>query len=100
MGGSPKPPKPSDEQIKNEKLSAELMKIQLEQARNPIKLPEIKPPKPMPAPPPPAQESSTEVAQKMEDERRKAYRRTNTRRNTIFAGETGAGLGGGRTILG
>lgn len=104
MGGSSKPPKQSDEQRELERLQIELLEKQLEQANEPIKFPEIKPPKPLPPPPPPAVDSD-EIAQKMEDERRKAMRRTNTARNTLFAGETGpykggSALGGQKTLLG
>ena len=102
MGGSSKPPEPSDEQRELERQQMELMELQLKQAQQPIKLPDIKPPKPLPPPPPPAHESSSEVLQKMEEEKRKAARRTNTARNTIFAGETGGyqKLGGTRNLLG
>lgn len=99
MGGSAKPSGPTDEQRKNERLSAELMKVQLKQAKTPIELPKIETPKPVPPPPPPAVESG-EVAQKMEEARQKAGRRTNTARGTIFAGETGQRLGGAKTLLG
>jgi predicted Zn-dependent protease len=98
MGGSSKPPGPSDQQRKNEAEALKIQREQLELAKKPIELPNIEPPKPLPPPPPPAQESG-EVAQKMEDERRKAARRTNTARGTIFAGETG-GLGGKKSLLG
>ena len=88
MGGSAKAPKASDEQRKNEALSAELMKVQLKQAKTPIVLPDVQPLKPVPPPPPPAM-LSQDAAQAAEDARRKAAARTNTSRNTIFAGDTG-----------
>jgi hypothetical protein len=103
MGGSSKPPGPSDEQRKNEREMLELQKKTFEASQKPIKLPDIAPVKPLPPPPPPAQQSSGEVAQQAEEEKRKAARRTNTGRSTIFAGETGAykqSLGGSKTLLG
>lgn len=100
MGGSKKPPGPTDEQRANERESLKISREQLELAKKPMDLPKFDQPKTLPPPPPPAVESG-EVAQKMEDERRKAGRRTNTARGTIFAGETGkAPLGGNRTLLG
>lgn len=97
MGGSAKPPKPTDAQVKNEKLSAELMKAQLEAAKKPVVLPEIKPPTILPQSPPPIMLSG-EAANAAEAQRRKAANRTNTGRNTIFAGETG-GYNKSKSIL-
>ena len=88
MGGSAKPPKASDDQQRNEKLSYELMKEQLRQAKKPIELPNITPPKPLLQPPPPVTLSG-EAAQAAEDARRKAANRVNAAKGTIFAGETG-----------
>lgn len=79
-----------------------LMEEQLKQAKQPVVMPDIKPPKPLPPPPPPAGQVSGDVAQAEEDARRAAGRRTNTSRGTILAGETGGyrKLGGGSTLLG
>lgn len=77
-----------------------LMEAQRKAAETPIQLPNIQPPKLL-RPPPPAQAFGDEVAAKTEEEKRKAARRTNTARNTIFAGETGGQqLGGQKTLLG
>jgi hypothetical protein len=102
MGGSSKPSGPSDEQRKNERRMMELQEKQFALASKPIELPNIEPIKPLPPPPPPAQASSQEVAQKAEEAKQKAGRRTNTARNTIFAGETGykSSLGGSKSLLG
>lgn len=98
MGGSPKPPQQTDEEEKAQRDQAELMRQQAEAANRPIKIPKIKPPLP---PPPPPTQSSQDVAQAEEDSRRKAYRRVNAGRGTLFAGETGGyGLGGSKTLLG
>jgi hypothetical protein len=83
-----------------EREQFKMMEEQHKKAMQPMVLPDIQPPKPLPPPPPPAQQSSGEVAQKAEEEKRKAARRTNTARGTIFAGETGKRLGGQTTILG
>jgi len=88
MGGSAKAPKQSDESRRLEKLNTEMLQLQLKQAKNPQALPKIETPKPLPPPPPPAMESG-DAAQKAEEERRKAGRRTNSTRNTLFAGESG-----------
>lgn len=93
MGGSPKTPKPSDEQREMERLQKEMLKLQLEQAKNPIKLPELKLPPPPPPPPPPAMQASADVVQAARDARRRALNRTNAGRGTIFAGETKTLLG-------
>lgn len=98
MGGSAKPPKQTDEQRRTEKLSAELMRAQLEAAKKPMVLPEIKPPTLLPTAPPPVVLSG-EAANAAEAARRKAAGRTNTARGTIFAGETG-GYKQPKTLLG
>lgn len=54
-----------------------------------------------PPPPPPPQESSQDIALAEEDARRKAAKRTNSARGTLFAGETGGYKpAGGQTLLG
>ena len=88
MGGSAKPPKPTDAQVKNEALSTELMKQQLKAAKTPVVLPDLTPPKQLPLAPPPVTLSG-EAAMAAEDARRKAANRVNASRGTIFAGETG-----------
>lgn len=101
MGGSADAPQQTSSQKRAEKLSTALMEEQLKAAKNPIKLPDIKPPKPTPPPPPPASQTSADVAQEEENARRAAGRRTNTARGTLFAGETGGYQGGTpKTLLG
>lgn len=102
MGGSAKQPKQTDEQRKNERLQRELMEQQLEDAKKPVAVPEIKLPKPLPPPPPPAVQGSADTLEAAQDARRKAARRTNAGRNTLFAGETGGytKTGGNKTLLG
>lgn len=60
--------------------------------------------KPLKPPPPPAVASSQDVARMEEEQRRVALKRTNSARNTLFAGETGGykggELGGAKTLLG
>jgi hypothetical protein len=101
MGGSPDPPKPTDEQQKAERLQRSLMEEQLKQAQTTaLKLPKLKP---IPPPPPPATASSADVFAASEEERRRAAKRTNTAKGTLFAGETGgyrSSLGGQKTLLG
>jgi hypothetical protein len=102
MGGSPKPPKPTDEQRKNEEAQRQMLEDQKKQAERQtlFQIPKIKPLRP---PPPPAIQTSTDVAQAEEDARRMAAKRTNSARGTLFAGETGgyrSSLGGQRTLLG
>lgn len=98
MGGSAKPPKASDKQEENERLSNALMREQLKQAKAPTVLPNVTPPKLLPSPPPPVLLSG-EAANAAEDARRKAAGRTNTAKGTIFAGETG-GYKKPKTLLG
>jgi hypothetical protein len=102
MGGSSKPPAQTDEQRKLEEKNAELMELQLAQAKQPLpKIPKLKP---LPPPPPPATATSADALAAQEEQRRQAGRRTNTARNTLFAGETGGyrrgALGGAATLLG
>ena len=95
MGGKASAPKMSDEQRRNEQLSAELMEAQLEAAKNPEKLKIPKPPKILPTPPPPASTSADAVEAEAE-QRRRAAGRINTARGTLFAGESNKP----RTLLG
>lgn len=101
MGGSPKPPKQSDSQRHAEEEQAKLLEEQRKQAENPVQIPKI--PKPLPPPPPPTS-SSADVAMAAEDARRKAAKRTNSAKGTLFGGETGGynpnALGGAKTLLG
>lgn len=97
MGGSAKIPKQSDDQRKMERLQQELMETQLEAAQRPMEFPEVTPPKPPLPPAPPAGQTSADVAQAEQEARRRALRRTNSARNTLFAGETG---GRQKTLLG
>lgn len=104
MGGSKKPPKQSDAAKANEELSTKLMEEQLKQAKTPLDIPNIAPPKPIPPPAPPAMSSSADVAQAQDSARQAALKRTNSGRGTLFAGETGGykpgALGGAKTLLG
>ena len=77
----------------------ELIDEQLKAARSPVELPELDLPKALPPPPPPMA-GNAESAYKAEEQRRRAGRRTNAGRGTIFAGETGRSLGGKKSILG
>lgn len=56
-------------------------------------------PQPLPPPPPPTQDTG-DIMQAQENARIQAARRTNTARGTLFAGDTGGYLGGGKTLLG
>lgn len=104
MGGSAKAPKASDEQVQNDRLSAELMKEQLKQAKKPPVIPDIKVPPPAPPPPPPPSTSSADAVDAAREARIQASRRLNSAKGTLFAGETGgykgSGLGGAKTLLG
>ena len=102
MGGKAKPPKQTDEQLKNEKLTNELLKQQLEDAKKPVVIPDIKIPAPVvtPPPPPPISGSTSDQFQAAQDAKKKAYGRTNSGRGTLFAGETGGYKAPTKTLLG
>ena len=91
MGGSPKSPKVSDSQLKAEGLQTELMQTQLEQAKAnaTLKVPTVKPLKPIPPPAPPTTQTSADAEAAAQQAKRDALRRTNSNRGTLFAGETG-----------
>ena len=88
MGGAAKIPKESDDQRRSREQAYAIGQETLKQAKKPIDLPNITPPKPLLQPPPPVTLSG-EAAQAAEDARRKAARRVNSANGTIFAGETG-----------
>lgn len=102
MGSSAKAPKQSSSQKKAEQLQIETLERQKKEAERPVVTPEIKLPKPTPPPPPPAPpQQSIDGQNAEEDARRKAARRVNSGRNTLFAGETGGykGAAGAKTTL-
>lgn len=96
MGGSPKTPKQSSQSKKAEALQIEVLQQQLEDAKKPVNLPKFDIPKPLAIAPP---QDSSDAGYAAAEARRKAMRRTNAGRGTLFAGETG-GRGGTRTLLG
>lgn len=96
----PKPSGPSASQLKLEKqqfLMAQAQLAEMERQRN---LPTPEAPKPLPQMAPAVLQSSADMAQAESDARRASLKRMAPARATIFAGETGATLGGRRTILG
>jgi hypothetical protein len=97
MGGTPEPPKPSDEEEELAEKQEELLEEQIKQAKlQNMQLANFKPEALAPLPPPPSPDhTNVEMANAEQEARRAAYRRTNTARNTIFAGETGS-----KTLLG
>lgn len=95
--GKAKTPKQSDSSRESERLQISLLRQQLGDAKKPIVLPKLDLPKPLPPPPPP--QDSNDVQQASLDARRKAMRRTNAGRGTLFAGETGGYKSGGRATL-
>ena len=91
-------PQQTSQQKRNEKLQERLMRQQLKAAQKPIELPRIEQPPPAAPPPPPPSSTSADVTQAAQMARRQSALRTNSGRNTIFAGEST--LGGMRTLLG
>ena len=104
MGGSPKAPKASDSQLEAERLQTELMQTQLKQAKanETLKVPTVKPLKPIPPPPPPTTTTSADAENAAQQAKRAALMRTNSNRGTLFAGETGGYKGAlaPKTLLG
>lgn len=76
-----------EKQMELQEKQMELLERQLKLAERPIETPKIKPPKPMaPAGIP---QNSADASYAAQEARRRAMRRTNAGRNTLFAGETG-----------
>ena len=97
MGGSAKPPQQSANQAKLEDLQMQSLKAQLDAAKKPIETPKFDIPKPLPPLAPPIVQTQADQFQAAQDARRKAASRINAGRNTLFAGDTGAGR---QTLLG
>ena len=98
-GGAPKVNK------KHEAMQYKLMQAQLKKANEKIKMPEVHVPPPPPPTPPPPDSSSQDVVDAEQDARRRAQKKTNAGKGTLFAGETGGyqagtSLGGAATLLG
>ncbi len=92
-----KAPQQTSQQKRNERLQEVMLRQQIAAAKKPIEMPHIAMPEPAPPAPPPPMATSSDVLQAERDARRMAQKRTNTGRNTIFAGESA--LGGPRTLL-
>ena len=91
-------PQQTSQQKRNEKLQERLMRQQLKAAQKPLELPHIEMPPPAAPPPPPPSSTSADITQAEQMARRQSAHRTNSGRNTIFAGESR--LGGMSTLLG
>jgi len=86
-----------------EQKQIELTQAQIDAANKPMVIPEIKESPVLQAAPSPTA-SSSDAQAAADEQRRKAMKRTNSARGTLFAGETGGfqggTLGGSKTLLG
>jgi hypothetical protein len=99
--GKGKAPSQSSSSKKLEALQMETLQQQLDDAKKPVEIPKIEPVKPLP--PPQIPNSGADAAAAEMEARKRALRRTNSGRGTLFAGETGfqrGAMGGGSTLLG
>lgn len=101
-----KPKGPTKQQQQSEALQLQLLQQQLAASKKPVEMPAgIAPTPAAPPPPPPPSSSSADALEAANDNKRRAFGRTNANRGTLFAGETGGyrggrGTGGGATLLG
>ncbi|SKA88853.1 hypothetical protein SAMN02745166_01496 [Prosthecobacter debontii] len=100
MGSPPEPKGPSPTQIKLEKAQLNLVNQQLADMERQRLMPTPEAPKPLPKLNPAITQSSQDQEQASIEARRQSLKRTAPARSTIFAGETGAKIGGAKTLLG